>query len=100
MARNTYTEPKLGELRMLATLLQERSITRTAQLLGTTQPALSKVMARLRRQFGDPLFVRQGHTMQPTTKALDLGRRLSALFAAVDDLRAGSQAFDPQESDR
>jgi DNA-binding transcriptional LysR family regulator len=100
MAIETYTEPKLGELRILATLLQERSITRTAQLLGTTQPAISKVMARLRRQFADPLFVRQGHSMQPTTRALDLGHRLMALFTAVDDLQAGGQPFQPRSSNR
>jgi len=84
----------------LATLLRERSITRTAQLLGTTQPAISKTVARLRRQFGDPLFVRQGHSMQPTTRALDLSHRLKTLFAAVDDLQAGGGAFEPQSSNR
>ncbi len=100
MTTLTSSELKLGELRVLAALLQERSITRTAQLLGTTQPTVSKVIGRLRRQFADPLFVRNGRAMQPTPKALYLSQRLRALLAAVDDLRAEALAFDPASSDR
>ncbi|HZP99093.1 MAG TPA: LysR family transcriptional regulator [Reyranella sp.] len=95
-----YPEPKLGELRVLATLLQEPSITRTAQILGTTQPAVSKVIGRLRRQFGDPLFVRNGRAMQPTARALELAGRLRTLLAAVDDLRSHARTFDPTCSTR
>ncbi len=100
MSGIAYPEPKLGDLRLLAMLLQERSITRTARLLGTTQPAVSKVIARLRRQFGDPLFLRNGNAMQPTARAADLAHRLSALLTAVDDLRADSRTFDPSLSAR
>ncbi len=100
MANSAYSELKIGELRILATLLQERSITRTAQLLDTSQPAISKVIGRLRRQFADPLFVRNGHAMQPTPRALALSDRLSALLASADDLRATARAFDPASSDR
>jgi len=69
MDRTAYSELNLPDLRVLSVLLRERSITRTAELMGTTQPAISKVLGHLRRQFSDPLFVRNGRAMQPTTRA-------------------------------
>ena len=73
---------------------------RTAQLLATTQPGISKVLRNLRAQFADPLFVRNGHAMQPTAKALDIADQLRALLGAADGLRAAVTAFDPAQSER
>ncbi len=95
-----YSELSLRELRVLHALLQQRSITRTAQAMETTQPSISKVLRRLRAQFADPLFVRNGQTMQPTAKALDIADRLRALLAAADGLRSAATEFDPAGSDR
>jgi DNA-binding transcriptional LysR family regulator len=94
------SELNLRELRILNALLHERSITRTAQLLATTQPGISKVLRHLRAQFADPLFVRNGHAMQPTAKALDIADQLRALLDAADGLRASAATFDPLQSDR
>jgi hypothetical protein len=58
MDQEAYSELSLRELRVLNTLLQLRSITRTAQTMETTQPAISKMLRHLRTQFSDPLFVR------------------------------------------
>src|SRR5260370_6956430 len=80
MDRTAYSELSLPDLRVLSALLRERSITRTAELMGTTQPAISKVLGRLRRQFSDPLFVRNGRVMQPTTTPLDIADRLHPLL--------------------
>jgi len=90
----------LRELRVLNALLHERSITRTAELLATTQPGISKILRHLREQFADPLFVRHGHAMQPTAKALEIANPLRALLGAADSLRASVTAFDPIRSDR
>jgi DNA-binding transcriptional LysR family regulator len=95
-----YPELNVRELRILDALLRERSITRTAQSMGAAQPAISKALARLRRQFSDPLFVRNGQAMQPTAKALDIAGQLHILLGAVDGLRAAAVAFDPLRSDR
>lgn len=100
MDQEAYAELSLRELRVLNTLLQLRSITRTAQAIETTQPAISKVLQRLRRQFSDPLFVRNGQAMQPTAKALDIADRLRLLLAAADSLRSAATEFDPASSDR
>jgi DNA-binding transcriptional LysR family regulator len=100
MAEIASSELNLRELRILNALLHERSITRTAQLLATTQPGISKVLRHLRTQFADPLFVRNGHAMQPTAKALEITDQLRALLGAADSLRAAVTAFDPVQSDR
>lgn len=100
MVANASSELNLRELRILHALLHERSITRTAQLLATTQPGISKVLRHLRVQFADPLFVRNGHAMQPTAKALEIADQLRALLGAADGLRAAATAFDPVRSDR
>src|SRR6187200_2843360 len=94
------SELNLRELRILNALLHERSITRTAELLATTQPGISKVLRHLRAQFADPLFVRNGHAMQPTAKALEIADQLRTLLAAADGLRAAVTAFDPAQSNR
>jgi DNA-binding transcriptional LysR family regulator len=100
MDGSAYSELSLRELRILNALLRERSITRTAQLLETTQPAISKSLRHLREQFADPLFVRNGHAMQPTARALDIAGQLRVLLDAADGLRASATAFDPAQSNR
>lgn len=100
MAKMAYSEFDLRELRTLSVLLHECSITKTAQLLETTQPAISKTLGRLRERFSDPLLVRNGHAMQPTPKALDMIAPLRMLFGIADGLRADALAFDPKTSDR
>src|SRR5258708_23919122 len=100
MDQEAYSELSLRELRVLYALLQQRSITRTAQAMETTQPAISKMLGRLRVQFSDPLFVRNGQAMQPTAKALDIADQLRVLLAVADGLRAAATEFDPARSDR
>jgi DNA-binding transcriptional LysR family regulator len=100
MPITAYTDFDLTELHLLATLLHERSLTRTAELVGTTQPAASKMLRRLRERFSDPLFVRDGRAMQPTSRMLELAPRLKALLAAADDLHRGVATFNPARSER
>jgi DNA-binding transcriptional LysR family regulator len=100
MNNKAWPELSLRELRVLDALLSERSITRTAEAMETTQPAVSKTLRRLRAQFSDPLFVRNGQAMQPTARALDLAGRLRVLLDAADGLQTAAAAFDPGRSPR
>ncbi|OJY08639.1 MAG: hypothetical protein BGP05_07330 [Rhizobiales bacterium 62-47] len=100
MEKSIYDELDLKELRVLRVLLQESSITKAAQLLETTQPAVSKTLRRLREQFSDPLLVRNGHVMQLTPRAANMIEPLRTLFSVADGLRADALAFDPKTSDR
>jgi DNA-binding transcriptional LysR family regulator len=65
-----------------------------------SQPTVSRILARLRRHFGDPLFVRAGQRMQPTARALELAEPLAAVLAGVRQMQAGSAAFDHASSER
>ena len=48
----------LNLLRVFDAVLHEKGVTPAALRLGLTQPAVSNALARLRKLFGDPLFVR------------------------------------------
>jgi DNA-binding transcriptional LysR family regulator len=84
-------------LKALDALLLERSVTRAAQRLGLTQPAVSGMLARLRGAFDDPLFIRSNHGIVPTARAQALADPLRRIIAEVDGLLA-PQAFDPATS--
>jgi DNA-binding transcriptional LysR family regulator len=91
---------RLWDFKVLSAVLRERSLTRAAEALDTTQPAISKVLARLRGYFGDPLFVRNGQVMNPTAKALEIATPLGTLLIAADTLCMPTPPFDPRTSDR
>ncbi|WP_028294015.1 LysR family transcriptional regulator [Oceanobacter kriegii] len=84
----------LNLLKALDVLLDERNVTRAAQRLGVTQPALSGMLSRLRDSFDDPLFTRTQRGIVPTTRALELAAPLKNLLRDAEAL-VQPQAFDP-----
>jgi DNA-binding transcriptional LysR family regulator len=90
----------LWELRVLDTLLVERSLTRAALALRISQPAVSKVLAKLRRRFDDPLLVRAAHGMEVTRRGLALQRSARDVLLAAKGLDAPADNFNPQQSAR
>ena len=91
-----YSELDLHHLRVLDVLLHEHSLTRAALALNVTQPALSKTLARLRRYFDDPLFVRVALRMEPTPKALRTAGAGRGDPRADAALRSEHVPFDPR----
>jgi DNA-binding transcriptional LysR family regulator len=89
----------LNLLPVFVTLMEERNVTRAADRLGITQPALSNALARLRVVMRDPLFVRERYGMQPTQMALELAPVIATALAAIDGAVLGQQEFDPAEAD-
>lgn len=81
-------------------LMEERNVTRAAERLGITQPALSNALARLRVMLRDPLFIRERYGIQPTQKAQELAPVIAAALASLDDVILGQQDFDPAQADR
>lgn len=90
----------LIQLQVLDSLLRESSLTRSAERLGLSQPSVSRILARLRRHFGDPLFVRSGQRMEPTARALELAAPAAAVLAGVRELQGGPARFDPASAER
>lgn len=86
---------EVSALRCLVALMRDRSVTRAAQRLGMSQPAVSHVLASLRRQFDDALLVRSAHGMVPTPRALEIVETASSIVDAVDRLAADRRRFDP-----
>ena len=58
---------ELNHLRMLSALYEQGSVSAAAEALNLSQQAVSLQLKRLREVLGDPLFVRTGHGMVPTT---------------------------------
>ncbi|KWT57054.1 LysR family transcriptional regulator [Streptomyces albus subsp. albus] len=84
----------LNLLRVLDALLQENSVTRAAERLGTSPAAVSRTLARLRRAVGDPLLVRAGQGMVPTPRALELRDEVAALLRGCDNVLRPGAGFD------
>lgn len=82
-------------------IVQSGSLTSAARQLHLSQPAVSHALARLREALGDPLFIRQGHRMQPTAFALSLTPVVrQALHTLQAGIRGGPSGFEPARSDR
>lgn len=90
----------LNLLLVLDVLIERRSVTRAAELLHISQPAVSAALARLRGHFEDPLLVLHGKQMIPTAYALRLHPRIKAVLADLDALVSTSPVFDPAQSTR
>lgn len=85
----------LNLLRVLDALLRERSTVRAGERLGLSQPAVSAALGRLRHALGDPLLVRQGQGMVPTSFAEGLERPLRQTLNQLEHLLRGPAALDP-----
>jgi DNA-binding transcriptional LysR family regulator len=81
-------------------LMQERSVSGAATRLGLGQPAASHALARLRAQFDDELFTRQGRTMVPTARAIALADPIGRALAAAREALQPASPFDPATSRR
>lgn len=78
----------------LLALLEERSVTRAAERVGLTQPAMSHALGRMRRLLGDDLLVRQGNAVTLTPRAMELIAPLRATLQHAADVVA-FPGFDP-----
>jgi DNA-binding transcriptional LysR family regulator len=86
-------------LHLFDAIMTEGSVTRAADRLAMTQPAVSNAVARMRERWKDPLFVKKGRQIEPTAFALSLWEQIREpireLSSALD-----ASAFDPVTSRR
>jgi DNA-binding transcriptional LysR family regulator len=93
---------ELHLVRVLLTVIAERSVSRAAWRLGHAQPVVSAQLKRLRALTGDPLLVRAGRDMVPTAAALQMvepARRLLAEADALFGARPHLNGFEPSRSE-
>jgi DNA-binding transcriptional LysR family regulator len=68
------------------TIMEEGSVSRAAERLGVTQPALSKSLQRLRDLFKDSLFTRQAYGLTPTARASELQDQIRPILSSLSEL--------------
>jgi DNA-binding transcriptional LysR family regulator len=90
----------LNLLVYLDVLLRTRNVTRAAETLGISQPAMSNGLRRLRTLFSDPLLVRTSHGMSPTERALGLQPLVREIVASVEKAVEPDKGFDASNSYR
>ncbi len=90
----------LGLLLALDALLCERNVTRAAERLNISQPAMSAQLARLRDLFKDPLLVASGRQMVPTARAMALHEPLHHRLVELSQLVREHQPFEPPSTSR
>lgn len=82
-------------IRVLHTVLTERSVSKAAIRLGMHQPAVSTSLKRLRDFSGDPLLVRSGAAMVPTEAALRMVEPAASILRAAEMLFSDARSFEP-----
>lgn len=90
----------LNLLVTLDALLQQRSVTRAAEQVGLSQPAVSAQLGRLRQHFHDELLTRVGNTSRLTPLAVQLKERVRVALAGVDRVFTAAADFDPAATTR
>lgn len=90
----------LNLLVYLDVLLREKNVTRAAEQLGITQPAMSNILRRLRSLFNDPLLVRSSEGMTPTERAGELQPRIREILSDVSTLLEPRTEFRPYSTSR
>ncbi|TGS82464.1 LysR family transcriptional regulator [Mesorhizobium sp. M3A.F.Ca.ET.174.01.1.1] len=102
------SRPDLNLLFTLDVLLAEGSVAKAARRLRLSPSAMSRALARLREATGDPLLVRAGRGLVPTSRAIELSAEVGQLVkqaeamlrpAAKLDLKRLVRSFTLRNSD-
>lgn len=88
------TKVDLNLLNVFLEVYRLNSITLAAQVLDTTQPAVSGILKRLTEQVGKQLFVRDGRGIAPTSIAVQLANEVSPLLLGIENALNNLQEFD------
>ena len=94
-----FSDTDLNLFLTFEVIYTERNLTKTAEILGITQPAVSNALARLRNTFNDELFIRTTKGMIPTPVAqnmiTDIRNALNLMRSSIAD----SETFKPKTAD-
>jgi DNA-binding transcriptional LysR family regulator len=90
----------LNLLTAFEAIYAERNLTRAADRIGMSQPAMSNALTRLRAVLKDDLFVRKGNSMQPTARARQLAVPVQNALGLVREGLTQTDEFNPELSNR
>jgi DNA-binding transcriptional LysR family regulator len=94
-----FTRLDLNLFRVMDAVYEHGGISGAARHLHLSQPAVSHALARLRRLWDDPLFVRQGNSMVPTELTRRVIGEVQAHLRGLQSLMAQADRFDPATLD-
>lgn len=87
-------------LLVFAETMRRRKLSAAAEAVGLTPSAASHALVRLRALFGDELFVRRPHGVEPTARALELEPRIRNALDSLSAMLEPAAPFDPASSTR
>jgi len=90
----------LTQVRTFVHLYETRSVTATAEAMRVSQPTVSYTLSKLRRRFGDDLFVRTPRGLLPTGISPHLYEPLRAALEEIDRAVTSAEKFDPATTGR
>ena len=90
----------LNLLVILNAIYTEGSLTKAAEVVGITQPAVSNALSRLREKFDDDLFVRTGTGMVPTQKTENIISDIQSALSLMQQSVNQPNSFDPAITER
>lgn len=82
------------------TICEEGNLSRAANRLYLTQPAISHSLSKLRHHYQDPLFVRRGHLMEPTPLAQRIRPQIQTALQQLQETLQTNAGFNPQASQK
>ncbi|HEY2257501.1 MAG TPA: LysR family transcriptional regulator [Variovorax sp.] len=96
--RNDSGELNFYLLKCLVALVDHSHVSRAAEALLISQPAMSRAMSQLRAVTADPILVKGGGGLIPTAKAIQLREFAERILLEMSDLLGNAVAFDPRTS--
>ena len=81
-------------------LVEERSVSRAAEKMFVSQPAMSHVLCKLRRQLDDPILVKTSAGMIPTARARALLEPIRTVLKEVAHIIRTPEEFSPATSQK
>lgn len=100
MNKSMAVELDMQLLRTFVAVLETGSVSRAAEIIGSSQPTVSHGLNRLRQVLQDPLFVRVNNRMQPTPRAQELREPIQQMLAIFEGQVLRKQVFDAASSQR
>ncbi|CAH1206982.1 LysR family transcriptional regulator [Vibrio harveyi] len=90
----------LNLLKTFDAVIKSKSVNEAAEVLDITAPAVSQALNRLRDEYKDPLFIRQGRGIVPTNFAIELHNEIQEPLSLLLNGSKSRHDFDPALSQR
>jgi DNA-binding transcriptional LysR family regulator len=87
----------IKQLLVLKTLLETSNVSRTAEIMKTSQSTISHILKKLRAELNDELFIISGRNICPTLKALNMKRHLDDAVGVLNSCELDTPSFKPEK---